>query len=136
MNRDVILGVGFFILMGVGGVFLVRLNWRKISVDEQRDEQRSRAWLLARHVETGRARLKEARAETSPERRAGLARQAVEALSAAIAIEAGEAAVWADRAEANLLLGPRDAARRDLAEARRLQPDGNWSNLEKRCSAP
>jgi len=92
--------------------------------------------LLARHLAAGRVRLQEARAETDPGRRAAAARQAVEAFSAAIAIDAAEASLWGGRAgRGPPSSGDRDAAKRDLAEAKRLQPGDDWSDLEKQVRA-
>lgn len=132
MNRDLLLGIGFFLLMGLGGLVFVWMNRTKIGVDQMREAQRSEVAMLARHVGVARVGLDQARRETDADKRVRLARQVIDAYSAALRIDGREALYYAERAEAQLLAGDREAARRDVARAKELEPSGDWKDLETR----
>jgi hypothetical protein len=134
MSRDLLIGLAFFALMGIGGGLLVWLNRHRISVDEMRKDQRSQVALLARHLGVARTQLQAARGTDDPARRTDLARQALNAYNAAIGLKDDEALIWSERAETQLLLGDKPAARRDLDRAKQLQPGGDWAAIERQLT--
>lgn len=134
MNRDLLVGIGFFALMGIGGALLVWLNWRKIGAEEQRQAQKNRVQQVVQHLAVARTKRELAELSSDESRRQALAREAAEAYGRVLEAEPGEAAYWAERAAARLLLGDKEAARRDLDQAKRLDPQGDWAELERRCA--
>lgn len=133
MNRDVLMGIGFFLLMAAGGAFLVWMNWTKIGTETGIEDAKNNVQKLMGRIAVGRTRLEQARVEKDAEKRKQHAREAHEALTQAVEIDGSRADLFADRAEANAILGDPEAARRDLDRAKKLQPERDWTEAAKRC---
>jgi tetratricopeptide (TPR) repeat protein len=133
MNRDVMLGIGFFLLMGAGGAFLVWLNWTKIGRRDALEDQKNNVQRVMGYVAKGRTRLELAQVEKDAGKRARYARESIEAFDTAIELEGANADHWAGRAEAKALAGDKEGARRDLDRARQIRPDEAWDGVAKRC---
>ncbi len=124
-RRDVVLGLLFLVGMGVFGALVLWAGRAKWQAEMQREEQRYRVLEAQRRLAAARQDIEN-----------GRAREAAE--NATWAIDNG--GEWVDayavRARARAMSGDREAAQRDLARAKELEPNRDWSELDKLLGPP
>ena len=84
MNKDLLLGLGFFLLMGLGGAVLVWMNWTKIGRREALEDQKNNVQQAMGKIAWARTRMDLARQEQDQPKREGYLKQAIEGFDAAI----------------------------------------------------